>query len=295
MGSAPALLAELRGAEPLVSLQRDRQDPGEHGQLQEEQVDHRGPAAQVGAALRDVPASCPRSPKPSLPRPWGSSRLGAFLQCRRVPARLSLPGSEAESRRVLEAAPRLGRLKVALAKKTGRPESEITGLDDGRRRRSSRLTEEPSLELEEEEESRGRKSRRDEEVRMWPPGTGSGLGQPSGISSRSCQCLPDGSLASPRPTRPPPASPSSSGRSRSWPRCAGGGGATARPVPRVPRCQSLRSLTARALPAAADVLPQEAAPLLADAAGGLAGPGPVPAPVLGAASPGRDLCGGCRR
>ncbi|XP_035426105.1 bromodomain adjacent to zinc finger domain protein 2A isoform X4 [Cygnus atratus] len=59
---------------------------------------------------------------------------------------------------------RLRRLKVALAKKTGRPESEITGLDDGRRRRSSRLTEEPSLELEEEEESRGRKSRRDEEA-----------------------------------------------------------------------------------------------------------------------------------
>lgn len=58
----------------------------------------------------------------------------------------------------------LGRLKVALAKKTGRPESEITGLEDGRRRRSSRLTEETGLEMEEEEESRGRKSRREEEV-----------------------------------------------------------------------------------------------------------------------------------
>ncbi|NXN51762.1 BAZ2A protein, partial [Rynchops niger] len=57
---------------------------------------------------------------------------------------------------------RLRRLKVALAKKTGRPESEITGLEDGRRRRSSRLTEETGLEMEEEEESRGRKSRREE-------------------------------------------------------------------------------------------------------------------------------------
>ncbi|KAM6039080.1 LOW QUALITY PROTEIN: bromodomain adjacent to zinc finger domain protein 2A [Chlamydotis macqueenii] len=59
---------------------------------------------------------------------------------------------------------RLRRLKVALAKKTGRPESEITGLEDGRRRRSSRLTEEPGLEMEEEEESRGRRSRREEEA-----------------------------------------------------------------------------------------------------------------------------------
>lgn len=57
-----------------------------------------------------------------------------------------------------------GRLKVALAKKTGRPESEITGLEDGRRRRSSRLTEDAGLEMEEEEETRGRKSRREEEV-----------------------------------------------------------------------------------------------------------------------------------
>ncbi|XP_075593967.1 bromodomain adjacent to zinc finger domain protein 2A isoform X2 [Balearica regulorum gibbericeps] len=59
---------------------------------------------------------------------------------------------------------RLRRLKVALAKKTGRPESEITGLEDGRRRRSSRLTEETGLEMEEEEESRGRKSCREEEA-----------------------------------------------------------------------------------------------------------------------------------
>ncbi|XP_071585571.1 bromodomain adjacent to zinc finger domain protein 2A [Heliangelus exortis] len=58
---------------------------------------------------------------------------------------------------------RLRRLKVALAKRTGRPESEITGLEDGRRRRSSRLTEEIGLEME-EEESRGRKSRREEEA-----------------------------------------------------------------------------------------------------------------------------------
>ncbi|KAK2516466.1 bromodomain adjacent to zinc finger domain protein 2A-like [Columba guinea] len=59
---------------------------------------------------------------------------------------------------------RLRRLKVALAKKTGRPESEITGLEDGRRRRSSRLTEETGLDMEEEEETRGRRSRREEEA-----------------------------------------------------------------------------------------------------------------------------------
>ncbi|NXA69635.1 BAZ2A protein, partial [Mohoua ochrocephala] len=59
---------------------------------------------------------------------------------------------------------RLRRLKVALAKKTGRPESEITGLEDGRRRRSSRLTEDAGLEMEEEEETRGRRSRREEEA-----------------------------------------------------------------------------------------------------------------------------------
>ncbi|OXB53007.1 UNVERIFIED_CONTAM: hypothetical protein H355_016975, partial [Colinus virginianus] len=59
---------------------------------------------------------------------------------------------------------RLRRLKVALAKKTGRPESELMALEDGRRRRSSRLNEEPGLELEEEEEGRGRRSRRDEEA-----------------------------------------------------------------------------------------------------------------------------------
>uniref|UniRef100_A0A8C2SY60 Bromodomain adjacent to zinc finger domain 2A n=1 Tax=Coturnix japonica TaxID=93934 RepID=A0A8C2SY60_COTJA len=59
---------------------------------------------------------------------------------------------------------RLRRLKMALAKKTGRPESELMALEDGRRRRSSRLCEEPGLELEEEEEGRGRRSRRDEEA-----------------------------------------------------------------------------------------------------------------------------------
>ncbi|XP_054253051.1 bromodomain adjacent to zinc finger domain protein 2A [Indicator indicator] len=57
---------------------------------------------------------------------------------------------------------RLRRLKVALAKRTGRPEAELSGWEEGRRRRSSRLTEE--VEMEEEEESRGRKSRREEEA-----------------------------------------------------------------------------------------------------------------------------------
>ncbi|KAM9514563.1 LOW QUALITY PROTEIN: bromodomain adjacent to zinc finger domain protein 2A [Guaruba guarouba] len=59
---------------------------------------------------------------------------------------------------------RLRRLKVALAKRTGRPEAELTALEDGRRRRSSRLTEDPALDLEEEEEMRGRRSRREEEL-----------------------------------------------------------------------------------------------------------------------------------
>uniref|UniRef100_A0A674JPH2 Bromodomain adjacent to zinc finger domain 2A n=1 Tax=Terrapene triunguis TaxID=2587831 RepID=A0A674JPH2_9SAUR len=64
---------------------------------------------------------------------------------------------------------KLRRLKIALAKKTGRPESEITGLDEGPRRRSSRITEENSGLEAEEEESRGRKSRKDEEVAACVP------------------------------------------------------------------------------------------------------------------------------
>lgn len=71
----------------------------------------------------------------------------------------------------------LGRLKIALAKKTGRPEPEITGLDEGPRRRSSRLPEETRGLEAEEEESRGRKSRKDEEVAVCQgqaPGKGSG-------------------------------------------------------------------------------------------------------------------------
>lgn len=78
------------------------------------------------------------------------------------------------------------RLKVALAKRTGRPESELMALEDGRRRRSSRLCEEPGLELEEEEEGRGRRSRRDEEV-MWALGErfGMGCGGVSGSPPRS--------------------------------------------------------------------------------------------------------------
>uniref|UniRef100_A0A8C0GDF9 Bromodomain adjacent to zinc finger domain 2A n=1 Tax=Chelonoidis abingdonii TaxID=106734 RepID=A0A8C0GDF9_CHEAB len=63
---------------------------------------------------------------------------------------------------------KLRRLKIALAKRTGRPESEITGLDEGPRRRSSRITEENSGLEAEEEESRGRKSRKDEEVATIP-------------------------------------------------------------------------------------------------------------------------------
>ncbi|XP_043388543.1 LOW QUALITY PROTEIN: bromodomain adjacent to zinc finger domain protein 2A [Chelonia mydas] len=61
---------------------------------------------------------------------------------------------------------KLRRLKIALAKKTGRPEPEITGLDEGPRRRSSRLPEETRGLEAEEEESRGRKSRKDEEANI---------------------------------------------------------------------------------------------------------------------------------
>ncbi|XP_077184711.1 bromodomain adjacent to zinc finger domain protein 2A isoform X2 [Paroedura picta] len=56
------------------------------------------------------------------------------------------------------------RLKIALAKKTGRPESEISGLEEGRWRRSSRITEEnEDMEAEEEERSRVYKTRKDNE------------------------------------------------------------------------------------------------------------------------------------
>ncbi|XP_066470391.1 bromodomain adjacent to zinc finger domain protein 2A isoform X3 [Tiliqua scincoides] len=61
---------------------------------------------------------------------------------------------------------KLRRLKIALAKKTGRPESEITGLEEGRWRRSARITEEnKDLEMEEEEEERSRayKTRKNDE------------------------------------------------------------------------------------------------------------------------------------
>ncbi|XP_023590319.1 bromodomain adjacent to zinc finger domain protein 2A [Trichechus manatus latirostris] len=65
---------------------------------------------------------------------------------------------------------RLRRLKTALAKRTGRPEVEMQGSEEGLgRRRSSRITEETSgMEEEEEEEAiaagRGRRGRRDGEV-----------------------------------------------------------------------------------------------------------------------------------
>ncbi|XP_039193275.1 bromodomain adjacent to zinc finger domain protein 2A isoform X2 [Crotalus tigris] len=59
---------------------------------------------------------------------------------------------------------KLRRLKIALAKKTGRPESEITGLEEGRWRRSSRIIEEnEDKEIEEEERRRTGKTRRDNE------------------------------------------------------------------------------------------------------------------------------------
>uniref|UniRef100_A0A8D0C4W9 Bromodomain adjacent to zinc finger domain 2A n=1 Tax=Salvator merianae TaxID=96440 RepID=A0A8D0C4W9_SALMN len=57
---------------------------------------------------------------------------------------------------------KLRRLKIALAKKTGRPESEITSLEEGRWRRSSRIIEEnEDLEMEEDERSRVCRARRD--------------------------------------------------------------------------------------------------------------------------------------
>ncbi|XP_062975915.1 bromodomain adjacent to zinc finger domain protein 2A isoform X1 [Elgaria multicarinata webbii] len=59
---------------------------------------------------------------------------------------------------------KLRRLKIALAKKTGRPESEITGLEEGRWRRSSRINEEnEDVEMEEEERGRAYRTRKDNE------------------------------------------------------------------------------------------------------------------------------------
>lgn len=64
----------------------------------------------------------------------------------------------------------ISRLKTALAKRTGRPEVEMQGPEEGLgRRRSSRIMEETSgMEEEEEEETtiaaHGRRSRRDGEV-----------------------------------------------------------------------------------------------------------------------------------
>ncbi|XP_077780040.1 bromodomain adjacent to zinc finger domain protein 2A isoform X1 [Podarcis muralis] len=58
---------------------------------------------------------------------------------------------------------KLRRLKIALAKKTGRPESEITGLEEGRWRRSSRINEENEDMEMEEERSRACRTRKDNE------------------------------------------------------------------------------------------------------------------------------------
>lgn len=68
-----------------------------------------------------------------------------------------------------------------------------------------------------------------------------------------------------------------------------GGGVGARAPP---RCGT--PSPPRALPAEADVFPQEAAPFLTDATSGFSGPGPVPAAILGPAPPGRHLRGGRR-
>uniref|UniRef100_A0A670HYT6 Bromodomain adjacent to zinc finger domain 2A n=1 Tax=Podarcis muralis TaxID=64176 RepID=A0A670HYT6_PODMU len=62
---------------------------------------------------------------------------------------------------------KLRRLKIALAKKTGRPESEITGLEEGRWRRSSRINEENEDMEMEEERSRACRTRKDNERQMF--------------------------------------------------------------------------------------------------------------------------------
>ncbi|XP_014814837.1 PREDICTED: bromodomain adjacent to zinc finger domain protein 2A [Calidris pugnax] len=305
---------------------------------------------------------------------------------------------------------RLRRLKVALAKKTGRPESEITGLEDGRRRRSSRLTEETGLEMEEEEESRGRKSRREEEADTSASSVPELERQIEKLAKRqmffrkkllhSSQTLRAASLgqdryrrrywvlphlggifvegaeaAEPVPQEPPEekASPHvspvkeepvevpipnrtncSASRSRGRPRkskeelsqhCGprppppvegcpgqedgssgvgdhGAGGRTAptqlppdggdgpgdggrggEPRAEIPQGGGGRHVCVQRPRAGeadreagqeADVLPQEAAPFLTDAASGFSGPGPVPAAVLGPAPPGGHLRGGRR-
>ncbi|XP_042308193.1 bromodomain adjacent to zinc finger domain protein 2A isoform X2 [Sceloporus undulatus] len=59
---------------------------------------------------------------------------------------------------------KLRRLKIALAKKTGRPESEISGLEERQWRRSSRITEDhEDMNLDEEERRRACKARKDYE------------------------------------------------------------------------------------------------------------------------------------
>lgn len=73
----------------------------------------------------------------------------------------------------------ISRLKTALAKRTGRPEIELQGPEEGLgRRRSSRIMEETSgMEEEEEEETaaavHGRRGRRDGEVRAQTKESGS--------------------------------------------------------------------------------------------------------------------------
>ncbi|XP_008102188.3 bromodomain adjacent to zinc finger domain protein 2A isoform X1 [Anolis carolinensis] len=59
---------------------------------------------------------------------------------------------------------KLRRLKIAVAKKTGRPESEISGLEEGQWRRSPRITEEhEDMDLDQEGRKRAYKTRKDYE------------------------------------------------------------------------------------------------------------------------------------
>lgn len=97
-----------------------------------------------------------------------TSKSHSLFPCSEIDKTLESMSSYRKNKWIVEG--RLRRLKTALAKRTGRPEVELQGPEEGLgRRRSSRIMEETSgMEEEEEEETtiaaHGRRSRRDGEV-----------------------------------------------------------------------------------------------------------------------------------
>lgn len=96
------------------------------------------------------------------------SKSHSLFPCSEIDKTLESMSSYRKNKWIVEG--RLRRLKTALAKRTGRPEVEMQGLEESLgRRRSSRIMEETSgMEEEEEEENaaavHGRRGRRDGEV-----------------------------------------------------------------------------------------------------------------------------------